>query len=439
MAILTRFICTLGLLAGCDASSPDREVDAHVPLDAQVAGDASAPFAAVPGGGPSGGPLAGTLDVQVIDGANQPIAGASIRTGTREARSNGAGYARLDGLSGETVQVRAAAAGFVPSSWLGVGAAQLTIPLLPVQDSVVPGARARVRVAGLSALPVRDDGGTYLLRLLASLPLDLEGFDPAHLDSAPESSVCRFAAGELDACTVEVETRVGPQRLYGVVEAVNQAGERLEPAALFVSAELELAAGLNDLTSPLSLLAASDLLRVAMLPVLPPVGGAKVVGVPGMKLAGGIIVFPSSEQVLLPRSGGALGEGSYWYISEATYTDADGDALRLRVARRGLDGDQLAPDPWPAVSARPVLDAGALKFATIEAGVRRVQLRARDGKPVLDAVMLGDATTLELAQGAASAHIVETFAPFDPLAFALPDVAAEALQRVERVSLLVEP
>ena len=155
----------------------------------------------------------------------------------------------------------------------------------------------------------------------------------------------------------------------------------------------------------------------------------------GLKLSDGVMIFPPGDQVLLPRFGGALGEGSYWYISEATYQDADGDALRLRVARRGLDGSELSPDPWPTVSPRPVLEAGHLTFSPIVGGLRRVVVRDPGGERALDAVLLGAETQLELADVApGSTDVVEVFAPFDPLAFALPDVLAESLKEVERSS-----
>jgi hypothetical protein len=439
MASLTRFH-TLFLLgcAACQTASPHAR-DADVPmLDAAESATDGGPAKPAPSeeiGKLGGGALASTLDVHVVDeSSGEPVPRASISVGTHKVSADAAGNARISGLSG-IVQVSVSAADFVPSTWLGVGAAEITIPMRPKKPATRPTARAQVSITGLEQLAARDDGASYSLRLHGSLPLDLTGFDDALLASAPKESVCRFKAGERAACTLSVVTRLGAQRLYAILEAVNAAGESIEPVAISVSPPVNLAPGSTSLATSLPLLPAADLIKAIVKPLGPPTSGAsaKVVGVPGMKLnEGSVMLFPAKDHVLLPRTGGALGDGTYWYISEASYVDADGDALRILVSHRGLEGGELAPDPWPEVSARPVLAATRLTLASSTAELRRVVVRDRGGLPILDAVIIGKATTLELPAAPAQVDVQEIHADFDPIEFSLADALAASLWDVER-------
>jgi hypothetical protein len=161
-----------------------------------------------------------------------------------------------------------------------------------------------------------------------------------------------------------------------------------------------------------------------------------------MKLSeGAVMLFPAIDSVLLPRSGGSLGTGKYWFISQASYVDADTDALRIRVFRRALDAAALMQGPWPEVAARPVLAGTKLTLSATDAELRRIVVRNRSEVPLLDAVIIGEEAQIldlpaEVARDAGSVVLTSIDADFDPLAFALNDVMAARLAEVERATEL---
>jgi hypothetical protein len=288
--------------------------------------------------------------ITVVDGSGAPIEGAEIFA--------------ADELVGETGQdgslvVRDDAGTFtaVLSDGRAVtvdapGAAAITIPFLddPPESAVVT-----ATVPGFDAMAF---DGLYVVARA--------GFTTTVGVDAEENAIVQPADAELECtsddteCTVRITTRIGEVRVFvAIVEGFDDAGtpedrtdDRLEPLALAVSEVQTLAAG-DDISATLNVLAAADLESVELTTLEPPTGLDAVVGVPGARVGGDVLIWPSElgGGAAVPRELDGT-DATHWVIARASSADATSMSITRAISFDGGPvGAAVLPDPPADVAA----------------------------------------------------------------------------------------
>jgi hypothetical protein len=195
----------------------------------------------IAGGGLGDGPVAGALNVYVTDDATRaPVSGSTVRVGAPSdpaactALTDSTGLAIFDAKSCALVasgkqSLTASAAGYAPSTWLGVDATNLTVTIRattppPVDSAVVTGtiagwdtlpapaaAHNTLAIVGYSADPTASDA-------VNNIAQDMRNVHVASLnvDVPVASNVCLRNA-LVDDCAWRFKTRLGAQAHYAVV------------------------------------------------------------------------------------------------------------------------------------------------------------------------------------------------------------------------------
>jgi hypothetical protein len=211
------FVCAL--LAGCgfgvaattgadDAGTDDAGPDAYVH---------EVPPRLIPGGGIDDAPIAQLLNVYAIDGATRkPIAGAAVSIGTITGTTDDAGLfvARGESLAGKAT-IAVTMAGYRAEVWIGVGGANVTLPLKPQPVVGVPRADLsgvfstfNTNLPSLSGGHVRAGAVSY-----------------SQLDGAPEGANNINSMGsnrcQTGSCAFSIATRPGTIALIGTTSDVD--------------------------------------------------------------------------------------------------------------------------------------------------------------------------------------------------------------------------
>ncbi|MEZ4402985.1 MAG: hypothetical protein R3B06_23385 [Kofleriaceae bacterium] len=188
----------------------------------------------VPGGGVTSAPLAGALNVYVIEpGGVTPIAGAQVHLGgagdalQQDATTDATGLAsfRDAGLTGG-LTVTATAAGRTAATWIGVTGGNVTIPLARRPDSPAT-ARASGTIAGWNNLPAPAFGHYTLGLVTYSFTAEVGAADN-RLTQATDGNGAPLNTcvntGLSNSCAWQLVTRTGPQLHTAVIVDGNAHG-----------------------------------------------------------------------------------------------------------------------------------------------------------------------------------------------------------------------
>ena len=158
----TLVVCLgLGCVAACGGGTTIGHTDGGTD-----GGPPGTPPRLIGGGGAGDGPLAGVLHVYVIDAwSRTPITSAHVRVDAPDGKAPLEGAVDADGLASfrdqglqGPVTVTATAASFAAATWIGVDAANVTIPLEDNQGRIITPVKFTGTIQGWDARPAPADG-----------------------------------------------------------------------------------------------------------------------------------------------------------------------------------------------------------------------------------------------------------------------------------------
>jgi hypothetical protein len=371
------------------------------PLGACGSGDAldTTPHL-VPGGAVGGGPIAGRLSVYVTDDDTRaPVAGATVRVGPSAAAAPCTALTDSTGLAAFTrascsaldgkQDVTASAPAYVPTTWIGVAGASLTMTIRANPRPAAATATASGTIAGWQGLPAPAAGHNTLgvvgfsqTRQLGDRANDVtqgtrQVVTLAGPFAIPANACVRNAL--VDDCNWQLTTRIGPQAHYAIILDQDTHGtpddssdDTFSVMAWALQPGLTFAAGDSVSGESLPLLADADLQTVTVALASPPPGLDAVTAFPLVDLgADGRIpaAFPaldlSHTTTRLPRATGALAAARYDLLAQAQ--DAKDKAQPATLAwLHGLSPAATVAQPgWLAPPAGITASAGSYGFAAV--------------------------------------------------------------------------
>jgi hypothetical protein len=176
---------------------------------------------AIAGGGVTGAPIDGALDVYVVEpGGEVPIAGAEVHVGALSAVADADGHVAFADASLTGAQtVTATAAGRTAATWFGVDGASVTLPLAP-QPLDTPSAHVTGTIAGWDDLPTPSFDHYNLGLVLYTFTDDIAAPEnrltqPTDGNGAPLDTCLMTAVS--NSCDWEMVARVGQQRHFAII------------------------------------------------------------------------------------------------------------------------------------------------------------------------------------------------------------------------------
>lgn len=371
----------------------------------------------VPGGGARDPGIRGTVNVFVFDErTGLPVAGASVKVGALDGITTTSGLFVANGALVGKQAVAVKAAGYAASLWVGVDAANLTIPLAPSQQPAdPPKATVAGSVVGWDSVPVPGSGHATVARVGASRSPNVD--DPGNNLPPTLAAECLKLPTSSPACAWSATVRAGTVALGAVIADQDTRGT-LDPSDdLFTvinyatRSPVAVVDGVGQAGQDLALLPAGGLVATSTDFGTPPAALPNVTGYVGIDLGtAGILEFPmasstpSAPAVMLPGLGAFPGAT---YRLRALAVDAAGVAESL-VLRTGIGATGgLATGAWLASPSGLACDRITVTAASpVGASFLRfdVDTRPASGLPV-------PAMRILVLDGSTSVALPVTFAP----------------------------
>jgi hypothetical protein len=410
----------------------------------------------IAGGGVADAPIAGELNVHVIDArSGAPVSGATVRLGDAAATNPLTGTTGADGLvvlTSPTLAgaqtVTASASGHAAATWIGVAGANVTIPVAVVTPP--PSATASGTINGWSSLPAPPSFNDYNLALvLYSFLDDLNAPENSiaqpMANGTPTNSCLRTAIS--NSCAWKMNTRVGAQLHYAVIVRGNTHGTTNDTSddtftllGYAAGAALTMNAGQSLSGETLNMISAGAMTGLQVTFASAPSGLGDVVAIPMINLgAQGRVVLPlpqvkpTATSAMLP-TGGAFAGGTTQVVSMATPPGAANVPFSLAFARQ-VSGASASPGSFPAPPAGLSAGGGHYAFTPMTGASMHVATLTATGGAVLywSIVILDDTTSFNLPAlatdplptGTLEMHVTGTQVDgFDATAFDMPTVTA---------------
>ena len=418
--------------------------------------ESSAVVKPIPGGGSNGRKIAGELTVFVSDSAaGVALAGAEVFVGEGQqavsvglADASGRVVVRDPSLQGpQVVSVRAN--GFVAQCWLGVSANVVTIPLIAT-NVVTKTATVRGTIKGWSnaAAPASGEYRVALVDFAREPDLNSSANAVAQEGTSPLTKNTCLHDSSGAACDFELRTRSGTLRLFAVLLEGKDAGtpadfsdDSVEMVGFALSDEVTVVEGQVLSGTDLSPLSAGQLTTASIGVGVPPALFNKVVGVPGLTVGGGVLVYPEFPSLpasfLVPRKQDVFADAVLWAVGTAR---PDSGAGRSTVLLRGQalpsDGTAVTLQTGAFLEAPQVsLDAETLDF-TPPAGASLLFADVAGATPALSVFVLDGRTLVRppsalVPSGPVTVTARAVDAPFSAAEFSLPDLAQSIEREVE--------
>ena len=350
-------------------------------------GDDGVDPAIITGGGIHDPGIDGTVNVFVVDeDTDAPIAGAKVRVGKMDGTTDSTGLftAKSDSLSGKQT-IAAVASGHVPTLWVGVDGANVTIPLTRTGQATgaPPQALLSGTVTGWASLPAPATGHLLAALVEASAARDL-GDDqgtieqPPPVNNLPANACVRGPGAQVPPCEWRVNARAGTIALMATLVDIDTRGtaDSSDDTRTTIGFALEQPLTVVDGVAQTGL--ALD--QVAGTPTTanvgfgsPPAGLPQVLGIVGLDLgdAGVVRSFlqaatPTASTVVVPSLSGVPG-ASYELLGVAQEMTMD-EATRgsSLVLRRGLTSAAgLTAGDWLPPPAGLAFDRTTLSVAPV--------------------------------------------------------------------------
>lgn len=302
----------------------------------------------VPGGGVRGS-FDGTLHVTVIDeGSSVPLVDAVVFVdGTEVGSTDGTGQLSVEVDSADRVEARLE--GYATTAFVGADAEVVTLPMRRVVGVEI--AMIQGQLAAFEDL--EPPAGGVVRARIGRLQRGL-------VDATLPVATCESPG----PCTFAATVPTGRVQLFAQIDAVEPGPTEVPdddiftPLSFGLSEPVTLLSGEELRDVRVERFADSALTTVEVERASPGSGIDAVVGVPGIGLPQGAMVFfasPNQRSYALPQPTGVLAEASYWTITAAEGEVAPGvDGRSVTVTRepRGTVSEELTA---PATGTLPAL------------------------------------------------------------------------------------
>ena len=371
----------------------------------------------IAGGGANGGAIKGKLAVFVIDeDTDAPLAGATVRAGinasatpTAMGTTDATGGVALsaDALTGKQT-VTVIASGYAPTTWVGVNAANLTIPVRSkTPPAASPSGTVMATIAGWDTLPMpatnhftagivvaSDDpdhdtvGITQGTRTVSGLPMPI----PAN--------ICikgMVQATAISDCNLSVKTRTGKLALLAFIAdrdnrgTVSNDDDVTVVTGYAVVTGLDVASGATMGGVMLSLIPATDTTALGITLAAPPAPLTTSRAVPILDLGGAsaggrfslgfVLADAAMPTSLVPKLVGPLSAAHYDVTAQAL-APAPSNVTSLAFQRNISLGAGVNVTSWLAPPTQLTANPGTLSFgftAATGATVHAMNITAQGG------------------------------------------------------------
>jgi hypothetical protein len=425
----------------------------------------------IAGGGAGDGPLGGLLHVYVIDAwTRTAIAGAKVRVDTPDGAAPLEATVAADGLASFTdsrlkppVTVTATAAAFAATTWIGVDAANVTIPLEDNQGRTVTPVKVSGTIDGWDTRPAPADGHLLLAYVNSS---HIEPLDAADNHITQDkmtvagitlpSNVCyalTLGTTSESKCAWQLLTRTGKQALWSVVVDVDTKKTVDTADDTYTIVDYAFLLGLDAVlahtysSQVLVPVGAANLVAASVVLPAAPAGMAQITAQPSIRLGdAGVIVIanavfgPDATTRKLPPLTGALAAGTYDFVASAQPADAEFPLSTITKHGAALTAP-VSFAAWQAPPSALAAAAGAYSFAPVTgATLHTVQLFGEAGHgpaPLWNVALLDGSVSFGLPALAPSplpagqiqmgVAAVTLPAGFDPASFTMDALRTTAL------------
>jgi hypothetical protein len=384
----------------------------------------------IPGGGAGDGPIAGHLFVHVTDdNTRAPVAGAAVRVGESAASSpclassDSTGLASFDSAAcpmlGGKQSVTASAAGYVPSTLIGVNATNVTMTLRATGQPVVDTASVTGTIAGWAALPAPAPQHNTLGIVGASQTRGLgdaanniaQGTRNITILQLPIPANACVRNALVDDCNWRLTTRTGAQAHYAIVLDQDTKGtpndgsdDTFTVIAWAIKTGLSFNQGDTVTGESLTLLTDAEMQPFAVSFPSPPAGLDAITALPLLDLgAAGRIVIVSPVLDLthtmsrVPRLAGALAGARYDLLAKAQDAANKDQPATLSWLHGVNPSVTVTAKPWLPPPAALTATAGRYGFgATAGADLTAVEFANPGGDRVWSVTILDGSTAFTL-------------------------------------------
>ncbi|MCC6999114.1 MAG: carboxypeptidase regulatory-like domain-containing protein [Deltaproteobacteria bacterium] len=348
----------------------------------------------IAGGGANGGAIAGKLAVFVIDeDSNAPLSGATVRVGVNASAAPTAmgttdatgGVSLVSDLLAGKQTVTVLATGYAPSTWVGINAANLTIPVRSkAPPAVTPSGTVMATIAGWDALPMpatnhftaaivvaseapdHDSVGiTQGTRMVSGLPM------PIAANICIKGMVQTIAISD---CNLSIKTRAGKQALLAFIVDRDNRGTATDNDDVSVVTGYAVVTGLDVASGAtmggvmLAQIPAADTTQLAITLSPPPAPLTTSRAVPVLDLGtdgrislGFVLADAATPMSLVPKLVGPLSAAHYDVTAQALAPDPS-NAQSLALQRNVALGAGVNVTSWLAPPSQLTANPGLLAF-----------------------------------------------------------------------------
>jgi len=389
----------------------------------------------IPGGGIADPGLDGEANVYVIDeDTDAPIEGATVYVGSISGPTDASGLFVATGVSGPQT-ITAVAAGHVPSTWVGVDGANVTIPLgSTAATTAIAQGTVTGTVAGWSTMTAPT--GTALVAL-ASYSWNDDDDDPANRIQQPTGdpapNTCVKLPLSTTPCLWSVLTRTGRMAMFAYIGNADTS-QNVEITGFAYRGNVQVSDGQTVDGVTLEVAAAGDLVAPDLTLPSAPTGTDTVEALIRMDLgADGRLLVPQTSALPLPVPKTSLFPGATYDLIGVAQTSAGAAGPQSLRLARGLDSVATASlSTFLALPTAIETDGTTFSFAAVAAAtIHTFTVRDTSGDDAWAVAIFDDSVSvtrpdaITLPQGTLTFRVQAIEIPdLDVRDFVLDDVAA---------------
>ena len=343
------------------------------------------------GGGVGSGSIDGRVNVYVIDeDTGTAIANAMVRVGTVNGTTDPNGLFTANGSFKGKQDVTAVASGHVPTMWVGVDGANVTIPVKVSGTGTpsVPQAELDATIDGWGSFAPLAQNDALVGVVTYSQTTDFgaaENNIPQPPGSVPQLSgitgnMCIKAQTISPNCAPRINSRTGSVALVATIADVNFNGTTDTSDDVYTvlgyaaKTGITVDNGVNQTGLELTQIAAGDTVDGTVGFGTPPASLTTVTGVVGLDLGAQGVAFvaaplrPNANKVLLPAASGLPGL-TYRVVATATTSSTDTDTQSLILKHGITDPTTIDVGSWMALPTGITASGDTMSFDGVTNGV----------------------------------------------------------------------
>ncbi len=395
----------------------------------------------ITGGGVGSGGIDGLVNVYVVDETTAvPISGAKVRVGTMDGTTDATGLfvAKSDSLSGKQ-NVTAVATGHVPTMWVGVDGANVTIPVevSGAGTPTVPQAEIDGTIDGWDGYQPQNQQDALVGIVSYSQTTDFGAAEnsiaqpPGPLPAFAQitGNMCVKATFGSPACAPKVNSRTGRVALVATIADVNFNGTATGDDDVYTvlgyaaKTGITVDNGVKQTGVELTAIAAGDTVTGGIDFGTPPAALTVVQGLIGLDLGLDGVAFipdplkPSAHTALIPTPSAFSGL-TYRVVATASASKTNTDTQSL-VLKHGLaDASNIAVGEWLTTPTGLTASGDVMSFTAVTgAKLHGFEIHGADGSK---------AWSVTIFDGSVSATVPADLAPIPTGSDALKVSAIDA-------------